>query len=73
MKSAAGDARTPKPHAAETRADTQSDSATETKADLKEKETGFFKAFLKGKTEVGLKNARRSGRPTSTNIVQRRT
>ncbi len=45
MKSAAGDASTPTPHAPATSADTPSDSAAEKRNDLKEKETGLFKAL----------------------------
>ena len=54
MKSAAGDARTPTPHAAATSAETASDSDTETKIDLRENENGLFKAFGRGKSEEGL-------------------
>jgi hypothetical protein len=49
IKSAAGEARSLKPHAAATSAETPSDSATEKETDLKENETGLFKAFQEGK------------------------
>jgi hypothetical protein len=48
MKSAAGDARSPTPHAPATSADTPSDNAAEKKDDLKENETGLFKALSGG-------------------------
>jgi hypothetical protein len=48
MKSAAGEARRPTPHAPATSADTPSESAAEKETDLKENETGLFKAFLTG-------------------------
>jgi hypothetical protein len=59
MKSAAGEARTPTPHAPATSAETHSDSATEKETDFKENETGLFKAllFVEGKSEVGLQTS----------------
>jgi hypothetical protein len=54
MKSAAGDARTPTPHAAATSAETPSDIETETSADFKENETGLFKAFERARTRKVL-------------------
>jgi hypothetical protein len=56
MNGVAGDAKTPKPHAAATSAETASDNDTETKIDLREDETGLFKAFGfgKGKFKEGL-------------------
>jgi len=47
MNSAAGDVKTPTPHAAATSAETQSERATETQTDFEENETGFFKALEK--------------------------
>src|SRR5579885_434341 len=72
MNSAAGDARTPRPHAAATSAETPSDIETETRADFGENETGLFKAFERARPRKVLQT-RRSRLPAQNHLTMRRS